>query len=258
MKYDVYNLQAEKIKKVDLNPAIFGVPAVAGLLHQAVVAQTANARKVLAHTKGRGDVRGGGRKPWRQKGTGRARHGSSRSPIWVGGGVTFGPSKDRNFSQKINKKMRRKALFMALSDRAADKSLALVDKLEFTSAKTKEFANVLGAFKDVLGFKKRVRRAPLAEKGAAKSSTSEKNREKDKVAGADKKFNTKSYKISVLVVSASKTAAVARVARNIAGVKVTSAAGLNVLEVLQHRNLLMTEESLQALEQTFIKARNKH
>ena len=102
MKYQIYRANGEKDKQVDLNPAIFNIEANQGLIHQAVVAQMSARRKVLADTKDKGEVRGGGRKPWRQKGTGRARHGSSRSPIWKGGGVTFGPTKDRNFKKKIN------------------------------------------------------------------------------------------------------------------------------------------------------------
>ena len=103
----------------------------------------ANQRKVIAHTKDRSEVRGGGRKPWRQKGTGRARHGSRRSPIWKGGGVTFGPTKDRVFDKKINKKMRRKALLMVLSAKAKNNLLLLLDKFDLNQAKTKLMAEVL-------------------------------------------------------------------------------------------------------------------
>ena len=99
-KYPVYNITAEKVKEVELNPKIFGVQVKEAVVHQAAVAQMANARRVLAHTKDRGEVRGGGAKPWRQKGTGRARHGSVRSPLWVGGGITFGTTKERNFLKK--------------------------------------------------------------------------------------------------------------------------------------------------------------
>src|SRR3989338_7273411 len=108
MKYQVYNQEGEKVKEMDLNPAVFEVAMNNDLVHQAVVAQAANKRKPLAHTKDKGEVRGGGKKPWKQKGTGRARHGSSRSPLWIGGGVTFGPTNERNFSKKINKKMKKK------------------------------------------------------------------------------------------------------------------------------------------------------
>ena len=97
-KATVYNLAGEKVSEKDLDPKVFNVEIKPELVQQAVVAQQANARVAIAHTKGRADVRGGGKKPWRQKGTGRARHGSRRSPIWIGGGVTFGPTKERNFS----------------------------------------------------------------------------------------------------------------------------------------------------------------
>jgi large subunit ribosomal protein L4 len=97
----------------------------------------------LAHTKTKGEVRGGGRKPWRQKGTGRARHGSTRSPLWIGGGVTFGPRTERNYAQKINKKMRRKALLMGLTDKVKEDNLIVVDKLEMPEIKTKNLVKIL-------------------------------------------------------------------------------------------------------------------
>ena len=100
------------------------------LVHQAVVAQDANSRDIIAHAKDRSEVRGGGRKPWKQKGTGRARHGSIRSPIWVGGGATFGPSIHRIFAKKINKKMSRTALMSVLSKKIADKQLMVIESLE--------------------------------------------------------------------------------------------------------------------------------
>lgn len=143
IKVKVYNEKGEVQKEVDLNPVIFGVKANPTLIHQVIVAMMNNQRNVYAHVKDRGEVRGGGIKPWRQKGTGRARHGSIRSPIWIGGGVTFGPSPNRNFSQKINKKMRRKALLMLLSDKVNDNNLVLIDKLEATEYKTKRFASMI-------------------------------------------------------------------------------------------------------------------
>ncbi|OGF26481.1 50S ribosomal protein L4, partial [Candidatus Falkowbacteria bacterium RIFOXYA2_FULL_47_9] len=100
MKLSIYNIKAEVVGEQELNPRVFDVAVNESLVHQAAVTQQANERQVLAHTKDRGAVRGGGKKPWRQKGTGRARAGSSRSPLWRGGGVTFGPTKDRNFSKK--------------------------------------------------------------------------------------------------------------------------------------------------------------
>lgn len=143
IKAKVYNREGKEVGEKELNPAIFGVEMKEEVVHQAVVAQNANKRLVLAHTKDRSEVRGGGKKPWRQKGTGRARHGSIRSPIWKGGGITFGPTKDRNFQQKINKKARRKALFMCLSDKASEKGVVVLDKMEFPEIRTKEMAAML-------------------------------------------------------------------------------------------------------------------
>ncbi|MDD4994994.1 MAG: 50S ribosomal protein L4 [Patescibacteria group bacterium] len=133
----VYNKEGKEIEKIELNPKIFGVEINPVLVHEAVVAAMANKRRIYAHTKGRGEVRGGGKKPWRQKGTGRARHGSTRSPIWVGGGITFGPTSERNYSVKINKKVKRKALLMALSAKAGEGQIILIDDLEISSPKTK-------------------------------------------------------------------------------------------------------------------------
>jgi len=142
-KISVYNQEGKTVGELNLNDALFGVKANTALVHEAVVAQRANARQVLAHTKTRGEVRGGGRKPWKQKGTGRARQGSIRSPQWIGGGVVFGPSKDRNFSVKINRKAKRQALFMALSDKVASEKLVVLDSVSTESAKTKLMAEVL-------------------------------------------------------------------------------------------------------------------
>ena len=115
MKVAVYNQEGKAVSTVELDPAVFGVKPNSAVLHQAVVAQQANARTALAHTKTRGEISGGGKKPWKQKGTGRARAGSIRSPIWRGGGIVFGPRKIRNFSKKLNRKVHRAAILMALS-----------------------------------------------------------------------------------------------------------------------------------------------
>lgn len=143
MNYPVYNLKGEKVDSIDLPQDIFGVKMNADLLHQVVVSQQSSARHAIAHTKTRGEVRGGGKKPWRQKGTGRARHGSTRSPIWVGGGVTFGPRNEKNFEKKINKKMKRKALVMALSSKVADNQLFIFEDLKIKEAKTKTMASAI-------------------------------------------------------------------------------------------------------------------
>jgi large subunit ribosomal protein L4 len=143
IKVKVYNTEGKEVGEEKLKPEIFEVKIKPSLVQQAVVTQLANRRLVLAHTKTKGEVRGGGRKPWKQKGTGRARVGSIRSPLWRGGGVIFGPRKNRNFKLKMNKKAKRKALFMTLSDKVNEKKLVLLDKLELAKIKTKEFLKTL-------------------------------------------------------------------------------------------------------------------
>src|SRR3989339_1179624 len=128
-KATVYNQKGEKIKELELPSVIFEVKANQDLIYQALNAQQGGARQNLAAVKDRSQVSGGGKKPWRQKGTGRARHGSNRSPIWKGGGVTFGPTGNENFAKKINKKMRQKAVFMVLSERVKNENLFILDSL---------------------------------------------------------------------------------------------------------------------------------
>jgi len=147
MKVSLYNQKAEVIGEVELNPKIFEVKPKKHLLAEAVRIQLSNARKGLAHTKTKGEVRGGGKKPWKQKGTGRARAGSIRSPLWRGGGITFGPRSKRNWELKLNKKAKRQALFMALSDKAADNRFIVIDKMELPAIKTKEMAGIISGLK---------------------------------------------------------------------------------------------------------------
>ena len=149
-RVNTYNIKGEKIGTAILPPEIFDVEMKADLVHQAAMAQMANRRQMVAHVKNRSEVRGGGIKPWRQKGTGRARHGSIRSPLWVGGGVTFGPQREQVFKKKINKKMKRKALFMVLTSKVKDNELILLDKLEMKEPKTKIMAEVLKKYPSVL------------------------------------------------------------------------------------------------------------
>ncbi len=139
MKANVYNENGEVIKEIDLDSRIFEVSVNEDLLYQTIRTMLANRRKPIADTKDRGEVRGGGKKPWRQKGTGRARQGSIRSPLWKGGGVTFGPIKEKDYSLKINKKMKDKALKMALSLKAKENKIFVLEKdLQFENNKTKE------------------------------------------------------------------------------------------------------------------------
>ena len=230
MKYPVYNTSGEEVKQAELNPAIFGVKVKEELVHQAAMAQMNNARPVLAHTKDRSEVRGGGRKPWKQKGTGRARHGSTRSPLWAGGGVTFGPTKDRNFTQKINKKMKRKALFMCLSDRVKDSNLILLDKLELAAAKTREMDKLLRNLMDKTVANVGAGLAPAQNDAPVQNSKKNSNQ-----------------KLSVLVVGSKKVAELNRAGRNIPGVKATRADSLNVVDILGHRYLIIDEAGIEMI-----------
>ena len=144
IKAITYNLEGEKSGTIELPENIFGVKINNDLIYQAVNTQMANSRHHFADAKDRSEVRGGGKKPWRQKGTGRARHGSIRSPLWRGGGATFGPLKERVFKKKINKKAKRKALFMVLSSKVNDKELVVLDELKISEPKTKIMAGILG------------------------------------------------------------------------------------------------------------------
>jgi len=149
MKIDVFNQKKEKVDSIDLPENIFGVKWNPELVQQALLAQLANRREAWAHAKTRAEVRGGGKKPWRQKGTGRARHGSIRSPIWKGGGVSHGPLKEKDYSKKINKKMNRLAVLSVLSKKFSDNELFVVDKFEGLGNKTKEWAKVLSKLSDM-------------------------------------------------------------------------------------------------------------
>lgn len=146
MEATLYNIKGEKKGTVTLPENIFGLPFNADLLHTVVTAMQANARTPVASTKDRGEVRGGGKKPWQQKGTGRARHGSSRSPIWRGGGVTHGPRGERSYAQKINRQARQKALLVALSRKWKDGEIIFIDKLEMAAPKTAEAKKIIGNF----------------------------------------------------------------------------------------------------------------
>lgn len=139
----IYNQEGKTTGEMNLSDVYFGVTPKQSVIHQVMVGIMANARQTLAATKTRGEVRGGGKKPWKQKGTGRARQGSIRSPQWVGGGIAFGPRKERNFSQKINRKTKRQALYMVLSDKLATGQLVILDSLKSEPAKTKTVAATL-------------------------------------------------------------------------------------------------------------------
>jgi large subunit ribosomal protein L4 len=147
----VYSKDGKEVSTIALPENVFGVAWNADLVHQVVVSMQGNARAGTAHTKGRGDVRGGGKKPWKQKGTGRARHGSSRSPIWTGGGVALGPINDKDFSRKINKNAKAKALACVLSQKLRDGEVLFVDTFGLSEAKAKDAKAILGALSGVKG-----------------------------------------------------------------------------------------------------------
>lgn len=210
MQIKVYNQSAEAVKDLELSDKAYGLKPNNELLHQAVVAQRANQRQVLAHTKDRSEVAGSGKKPWKQKGTGRARVGSRRSPIWIGGGVTFGPTKDRNFKLKINQKMKQKAMFMALSDKVSTGTMLVLDELKADSFKTKKFSTLLGALET-------------------------------KVLKNDRR--------DILVINEAKDEKVYFSLRNLSGVKVINLENINLLDLLTHKNLLLTERAVKILEQ---------
>ncbi|MEK7098166.1 MAG: 50S ribosomal protein L4 [Patescibacteria group bacterium] len=212
-KVNIYNQKAETVGELELNAKVFAVKPNEALVHQAVVAQLANERQVLAHTKDRSEVRGGGRKPWRQKGTGRARQGSIRSPQWIGGGVVFGPLKTRNFSLKINKKMKQKAIFMALSDKLAANDLIVLDNLEMKEHKTKAFDRILT------------------------------NLEK-------KVFAVESKKRSVLVVN-DNNENVKRSGRNLTGVEIMNVDNINIVDLLKYKKLIFTVDGVKKLEERY-------
>ena len=214
MKVKVYNQNAEIVGEQELSPAVFGVKAPEALVHQVATAQMANERQVLAHTKTKGEVRGGGRKPWQQKGTGRARAGSIRSPLWKGGGVTFGPRQDRNFSKKINLKMKRKAMLGVLSDKVRNNNLVIVDKLELAEAKTKQVAAIIANFFN-------------------------------KVFVENKK--------RMLVMIAGKDEKIERAMRNLAAVKLLKLNNINIVDLLKYKNIILTVEAVKKLEEQYSK-----
>ena len=142
-KIEMLNLNGEKVKDIKLKDNIWGIEPNDAVLHNAIVLNMSNSRQGTASTKTRSEVRGGGRKPWRQKGTGNARQGSIRATQWRGGGIVFGPNPDRNYTKKMNKKEKRLALLSALSYKVIDNELIVIDDLKFETSKTKEMVNLL-------------------------------------------------------------------------------------------------------------------
>ncbi len=152
LKTSVFDVKGKEVKTIDLPQDVFGLSWNADLVHQVVTSMLSSARTNVAHTKNRGEVSGGGKKPWQQKGTGRARHGSIRSPLWVGGGVTHGPRNDKDYTRKVNKKMRAKALYTILSKKYKDGQVLFVDEISIKSPKTKDAKEILVSLSKISGF----------------------------------------------------------------------------------------------------------
>ena len=173
IKIPVYNLKGEKVKEIELSDKVFGEKRNDALLHQVFVSQYANRRTVLAHTKDRAQRAGSGKKPWRQKGTGRARVGSVRTPVWRKGGIVFGPTKDRNFKKDVPKKMGQKALAVALSGKARDNELFLLDSLVMKEAKSKVMSGAIKNLKIkgslLIGFSEKEKDAKRASRNLPKT-----------------------------------------------------------------------------------------
>nr|AMR06767.1 ribosomal protein L4 [uncultured bacterium] len=206
MKTIVHNFEGKKIKDIELSDSIFNVPLNAELLHEVYVSMDSNQRVAIAHTKGRGEVAGSGKKPWKQKGTGRARVGSVRNPVWKGGGVVFGPKKDRNFKKKINKKANTKAILIALSEKLRSEKLIIIDRIEAANKKTKNIVSGLKAL---------------------------------------------NLNGSILLNLASGEKDVYLYSRNIKNVKCVPIEGLNVLDILNNKSLILSEESIKYLEKKY-------
>jgi large subunit ribosomal protein L4 len=215
MKTEIYNFQGEKIGEIELPEEIFSLEPNHALIHQVMRWQMLNTYFPYAHTKTRSEVRGGGRKPWPQKHTGRARHGSIRSPIWVGGGVTFGPRKEKKRQIKINKKMKRKAILMVLAEKLKQSLLKVIDKIDPKEFKTKEFDKFFSKF--------------LQPR------------------------KTKKKKETALLVIEENRPEIFRSVRNLPYADVIEARNLNILELLNHKYLFLTKDSIEKIKEIFTK-----
>jgi large subunit ribosomal protein L4 len=202
-KVALFDQKGSKISDIELNDSIFGIEPNNHVLFEAVVMQRASLRQGTHKTKIRSEVAGGGRKPWKQKGTGRARQGSIRSPQWRGGGTVFGPT-PRSYSYKLPKKVRRLAIKSALSSKVLDENILILESLVFDGPKTKDFKGVLQAL---------------------------------------------SVESKALIVTADLDENVALSGRNIPGVTIVTADGINVLDVLNHDKLILTKAAVEKVEE---------
>ena len=236
IKVKVYNQEGTMVGSQELSDKVFGVKPKVEVVHQVAVGMLANKRRVLAHAKDRSEVRGGGRKPWRQKGTGRARHGSIRSPLWVGGGVTFGPSKERNFKKKINDKMRRKAIFMCLSDRVADDKMILLDEMGVKEGKTKRMIELVDNLREVFYGSDRAKETdPSAPPRQARGRSGFPLRSK------------------ILMLIDKKDEKIQMSCRNIPWLSCVRAQDVNVLDILANEYILTSVAGVKKIEDTFLK-----
>jgi len=210
MKEKLYNQNNEVVGEVVLKPQVFDFPWRPDIVREVLVAYQANKRRPWAHTKGRGEVRGGGRKPWRQKGLGRARHGSIRSPLWRGGGITHGPVKFRRYSQKINRKIKKIALASVLSKKLREDEIRFITSFKFQEPKTKYAAQIL--------------RTLL------------------KIPRKSKNFN------AVLVPESGERKDASRAARNLPKVAVVSPSNVSIYDLLTHKQVLVGAGALPILE----------
>ncbi|WP_026688624.1 50S ribosomal protein L4 [Alteribacter aurantiacus] len=202
-KVTLFNQTGSQVGDIELSDSIFGIEPNESVLYDAVIMQQASQRQGTHSVKGRSDVRGGGKKPWRQKGTGRARHGTIRSPLWVGGGVAFGPT-PRSYGYKLPKKVRRLAIKSALSSKVQAEEIRVLEGLSLETPKTKEMKAVLAGL-----------------------TSGEKT----------------------LVVTADYNDAIALSTRNLPGVKTVTADGINVLDVVSHSNLVITQDAVKKVEE---------
>ncbi len=213
----IFDQKGKETGSIDLPAKVFAVKWRSDLVHQVVEGMRSNKRAGTADTKGRGEVRGGGKKPWKQKGTGRARHGSTRSPIWVGGGVTHGPLAEKNYKRKISKKMRAQALFSVLSRKLKDGELMFVDSLAMSAIKTQNAVEAVNSIARAGGFK-----LPTKKQKNAK----------------------------ILTTLFARDAKVEKSFRNISTLDLVFLKNLNPLDVLNHKYLLIESptESVKFLE----------
>lgn len=215
MEKIIYNQKGQESGKINLPETLFNLPWNADLVHQVVVSMQSSSRHSIAHTKTRGEVSGGGKKPWQQKGTGRARHGSTRSPLWVGGGIAHGPRSDKNYDRKVNRKAKTKALYTILSKKLRDNEILFVDPISFEKPKAKDAKSTIMAFSKIKGFEK---------------------------------FATKPKNVAIITVE-KKTPEIVKSFKNFGNLEIEEFRTINPVSVLNHKYIVITnpKESLKAI-----------